>query len=62
MVTTYNSIGAILPLLLPTNVILVAGLGLARVSIGTYYKFILRLVGILTLITLVVLMVGVGLS
>ncbi len=59
VVTTYNSIGAILLLVLPTNVILVAGLALARVPIGIYYKFILPLVGILTAITLAVLMLGV---
>jgi uncharacterized ion transporter superfamily protein YfcC len=62
VVTTYNSIGAILLLVLPTNVILVAGLALARVPIGVYYKFILPLVGILTAITLAVLVVGVAIS
>lgn len=60
VVTTYNSIGAILLLVLPTNVILVAGLSLARVPIGIYFKFIAPLVGILTAITLAVLMVGVA--
>jgi uncharacterized ion transporter superfamily protein YfcC len=62
VVTTYNSIGAILLLVLPTNVLLVAGLALARVPIGIYYKFILPLVGILTAITLAVLLLGVAFS
>jgi uncharacterized ion transporter superfamily protein YfcC len=62
VVTTYNSIGAILLLVLPTNVILVAGLALARVPIGTYFKFILPLVGVLTVITLAVLLLGVAIG
>ena len=62
VVTTYNSIGAILLLVLPTNVLLVAGLALARVPIGIYYRFILPLVGILTIITLAVLLLGVAFS
>jgi uncharacterized ion transporter superfamily protein YfcC len=62
VVTTYNSIGAILLLVLPTNVLLVAGLALARVPIGTYYKFILPLVGMLTAITIAVLLLGVAFS
>ena len=62
MVTTYSSIGAILLLVLPTNVILVAGLALARVPIGTYFKFIMPLVGYLTAITLAVLLAGVAIG
>ena len=60
VVTTYNSVGAILLLVLPTNVILVAGLSLARVPIGAYFKFIGPLVGMLSAITLAVLMLGVA--
>lgn len=60
VVTTYNSVGAILLLVLPTNVILVAGLSLARVPIGAYFKFIGPLVGVLSTITLAVLMLGVA--
>jgi uncharacterized ion transporter superfamily protein YfcC len=62
VVTTYNSIGAILLLVLPTNVILIAGLALARVPIGTYFKFIMPLVGILTVIALAVLVLGVAVA
>jgi uncharacterized ion transporter superfamily protein YfcC len=62
VVTTYNSIGAILLLVLPTNVILVAGLSLARVPIGIYFKFIAPLVGILTAITIAVLVAGVAIG
>jgi uncharacterized ion transporter superfamily protein YfcC len=43
-------------------VILVAGLALARVPIGTYFKFVMPLVGVLTAITLVVLVAGVAVS
>jgi uncharacterized ion transporter superfamily protein YfcC len=62
VVTTYNSIGAILLLVLPTNVILVAGLSLARVPIGIYFKFIAPLVAILTAITIAVLVLGVAIG
>lgn len=60
VVTTYNAMGALLLLVLPTNALLVAGLGLGRVSLGQYFKFITPLMGILTAITLAVLLVGVA--
>lgn len=58
IVTTYNSVGGILLLLLPTNALLMAGLGLARVGYNLYLNFVLPLVGILTGLTLAVLVVG----
>jgi uncharacterized ion transporter superfamily protein YfcC len=61
VVTTYNSIGGWLLLLLPTNVLLVAGLGLAKVSLGQYFKFMLPLAGILLVTILAVLLLGVAL-
>lgn len=62
VVTTYNAIGGILLLILPTNALLMAGLGLARVGFDVYLKFVLPLVGILTAITLAVLVAGVAVS
>lgn len=61
VVTTYNAMGAWLNLLLPTNAILIAGLGLARVGFDKYIKFMIPLMGILLGIILAVLMVGVAL-
>ena len=59
VVTTYNAIGGLILLVIPTNALLVAGLGLGRVSFGRYYRFILPLVAILLGITLAVLLLGV---
>ena len=58
VVTIYNSMGAILLLVVPTNALLMAGLGLARVGFDVYLKFVLPLIGILTAITLGVVVVG----
>jgi uncharacterized ion transporter superfamily protein YfcC len=62
IITIYNSIGAILLLILPTNALLMAGLGLARVGFNVYLKFVLPLVGILTGITVVVVVAAAALS
>src|SRR5690606_41158451 len=43
IVTIYNAIGGVLLLVLPTNALLMAGLGLARVGFNTYIKFVLPL-------------------
>jgi uncharacterized ion transporter superfamily protein YfcC len=61
VVTTYNAIGGLLLLVIPTNALLVAGLGLGRVSFGKYFRFILPLIWILLAIILVVLVLGVTL-
>lgn len=58
VVTTYNALGGLLLLVIPTNALLVAGLGLGRVSFGKYYRFIMPLVGILLLIILATLILG----
>ncbi len=62
IVTTYNSMGGILLLVLPTNALLIAGLGLARVSFDKYLRFVMPLVGILTAIVIAVLLLGVAVS
>ncbi|MCB1031446.1 MAG: YfcC family protein [Acidimicrobiales bacterium] len=62
IVTIYNSIGAVLLLVLPTNALLMAGLALARVGFDVYMKFVLPLVGILTAITLGVVLLGTAVS
>lgn len=62
IVTIYNSIGGILLLILPTNALLMAGLGLARVGFNVYLKFVLPLVGILTGITVAVVVAAAALS
>lgn len=59
MVTTYNAIGGLLLLVIPTNALLVAGLGLGRVSFGTYFKFIMPLIWMLLAVILGVLILGV---
>lgn len=59
VVTTYNAIGGLLLLVIPTNALLVAGLGLGRVSFGTYFKFILPLIGTLLAVILGTLILGV---
>lgn len=58
VVTTYNAIGAWMSLVLPTNVILIAGIALAKVGFDVYIKFILPLMGILLAVILAVLLVG----
>ncbi|MFZ1490634.1 MAG: hypothetical protein WAS51_11880 [Ilumatobacteraceae bacterium] len=58
IVTTYNAMGGLLLLVIPTNALLIAGLGLARVGFDKYFKFLLPLVGILTAIVLGVLVLG----
>lgn len=62
IVTIYNSIGGILLLILPTNALLMAGLGLARVGFDVYLKFVLPLVGILTGITVAVVVAAAAVS
>src|SRR5690554_4516410 len=59
VITTYNAIGGLLLVVIPTNPLLVAGLGLGRVSFGKYYRFILPLVALILVVILVVLLVGV---
>lgn len=62
IVTIYNSIGGVLLLILPTNALLMAGLGLARVGFNVYLKFVLPLIGILTVITLAVVVFAAGVT
>src|SRR5690606_15444948 len=62
ILTTYNAMGALLLLVVPTNILLMAGLGLARVSFDKYLRFVMPLVGILTAIILAVALIGVALS
>lgn len=62
MITTYNAMGGILLLLIPTNALLMAGLGLARVGFDKYMRFVLPLVGILVAITITTLLLGVAIS
>ena len=57
VISTYAAVGAWLNLVLPLNVILVAGLALARVGFNVYLKFIGKLMGILAVIILLVLLV-----
>lgn len=61
VVTTYNAMGGVLLLLIPTNALLMAGLGLARVGFNVYFKFVLPLAGILVALTLGVLILGAAL-
>jgi uncharacterized ion transporter superfamily protein YfcC len=61
IVTSYNAMGGLLLLVIPTNVLLVAGLGLARVGFDKYFRFVMPLVGYLTVIILAVLLLGVAL-
>ncbi len=58
IVTTYNSIGGWMLLFLPTNALLVAGLGLAKVSFGQYLKFIMPLLALLLVAIMAVLLLG----
>lgn len=60
IVTTYNAIGGLMLLVLPTNALLMAGLALAKVRFDVYLKFMMPLMGMLTAVTLAVLMVGVA--
>lgn len=62
VITTYNAIGGWLLLILPTNALLVAGLGLAKVPLNVYVKFIVPLMGILLAIILAVVLTGVAVS
>ncbi|HSL59527.1 MAG TPA: hypothetical protein VK866_16895 [Acidimicrobiales bacterium] len=61
IVTTYNSIGGWLLLVLPTNALLIAGLGLAKVGFDVYIRFIAPLMAMLLGVVLAVLLVGVAL-
>lgn len=58
VVTIYNSMGAWLALILPTNAILVAGLSLAKVGYDKYIKFVTPLMGILLVIVVASLLLG----
>lgn len=62
IVTTYNAMGGWLLLLLPTNALLVAGIGLAKVSFGQYLKFVVPLMAMLLAAILVVLLIGLALG
>jgi uncharacterized ion transporter superfamily protein YfcC len=54
--------GGLLLLVIPTNVLLIAGLGLARVGFDKYIRFVMPLVGLLTVVILAVLVLGVAIS
>lgn len=58
IVTVYNAIGAWFGNVLPTNAILMAGLGLASVGFNQYIKFMLPLLGIWLVIMLVVFVIA----
>lgn len=58
IVTVYNAIGAWFGNVLPTNAILMAGLGLASVGFNKYIKFMLPLMGIWLVIMLIVFIVA----
>ena len=58
IVTTYNAIGGLMLLVLPTNALLLAGLALAKVRFDVYLKFMMPLVGLLTAVTVGMLVIG----
>ncbi|MFZ0530231.1 MAG: Na+/H+ antiporter NhaC family protein [Propionicimonas sp.] len=58
IVTAYNSMGAWLNLMLPTNAILMAGIALGRVGFDKYLKFMAPLLGMLLGLVLIVLVIG----
>jgi len=53
IVTTFNAIGSWIFNVLPTNAILMAGLGLASVGFNSYFRFMMPLMGIWLVIMLV---------
>lgn len=61
VVTTYNAMGALLMMVAPTNALLMAGLGLAKVRFDQYLRFVVPLMGMLAVIILAVLVLGVAL-
>lgn len=58
VLTTWSTAGGWLPLVLPTNALLIAGLALAKVGFDQYVRFMLPLMGILLVIILAVLVTG----
>jgi uncharacterized ion transporter superfamily protein YfcC len=58
VVTAYNSMGAWLNLILPTNAILMAGLALGRVGFDKYLRFMAPLLGMLVGVVAVFLVIG----
>lgn len=60
IVTTYNAIGGWLLLVLPTNALLIAGLGLAKVGFDVYLRFVAPLMAMLLAVVLAVLLLGVA--
>ena len=56
--TAWNGAGRWFALVLPTNGILLAGLGLAQVGYDRYLRFLLPLWGILLALVLVVLVIA----
>jgi len=58
VVTAYNSMGAWLNLILPTNAILMAGLALGRVGFDKYLRFMAPLLGMLVGVVAVLLVIG----
>jgi uncharacterized ion transporter superfamily protein YfcC len=58
VVTAFNAIGGWISNVLPTNPILMAGLGIASVGFNQYLKFMFPLIGIWLVIQLAVLILG----
>lgn len=59
VVTAFNAIGSWIGNVLPTNAILMAGLGIASVGFNQYLKFMMPLMGIWLVIQLAVFAIGV---
>ncbi len=62
VITTYNAVGGLMLLVLPTNALLMAGLSLAKVRFDVYLKFMMPLLGLLSAVTLAVLLAGVAIG
>lgn len=58
IVTVFNAIGAWFGNILPTNAILMAGLGLASVGFNKYLKFVMPLLGIWLVLMLIVFVIA----
>jgi uncharacterized ion transporter superfamily protein YfcC len=58
VVTVFNAIGQWFGLILPTNVILMAGLGLAKVGYDKFIRFVLPLMGVWLVIQLVLFIIA----
>lgn len=59
VITTWAAAASWLRLILPINMILIAGLALAKVSFDQYVTFIAPLMGIILVLILAVLLLGV---